>query len=89
MTESQVARSAMAERGHVFRECCLVVVAVAEEAAAATRNTHTHTHTHTHNTHTPSLPGREKAQRTRFEEGARARRDMQPGTRSRERRGER
>ena len=66
VTELHVAAySASADRGHVFLQYCLVVVAVTEEAAAAARNTHTH-NTHSH---TPSLSGRENAQRARVEEG--------------------
>ena len=66
MTETHVvACSALAERRHLFRVRCLVVVAVTEEAAAATHDTCTH-NTHSH---TPSLPGQENAQRARFEEG--------------------
>ena len=49
VTESHVAvYSALAERKHLYRERCLVVVAVVEEAATIhihTIPTHTHTHT--------------------------------------------
>ena len=64
MTESHVAAYwALAEREHLYRERCLVVVAVVEEADTI----HIHPpHTHTN---TPSLPGRENAQRARVEEG--------------------
>ena len=66
VTESHAtACSALAERRYLFREPCLVAVAVTKEAAAATRNTYTH-NTHSH---TPSLLGRENAQRARVEEG--------------------
>ena len=71
VTKSHVAAcSVSAERRHLFHERCLVILFVAEEAAAATRPTYTHTtHTHTHtHTYTPSLPGRENAQRARVEE---------------------
>ena len=74
--ESHVAAySALAEREHLYRERCLVVVAVVEEAATI----HTHTiPTHTY-THTPSLPGRENAQRARVEERGAARRALRRG----------
>ena len=93
VTESHVAAcSTSVERRRLFRERCLVIVAVAEEAAAVTRNTYTH-NTHSH---TPSLPGQKDAQRARVEEGLRARKSRatwsavaRAARRMREREGER
>ena len=80
VTESHVAAySASAERRHLVRERCLVVVVVAEKAAVAARDTY-NTHSHT-----LSLLSLENAQRARVEEAVACTGVAQREARSRER----